>query len=200
MTGPKPWLTPATLTGSFVRLEPLAHAHLDGLIEAVTDGDVYKLWYTKVPAPENMSAEIERRLGLQREGSMLAFTIVDTATNSIAGMTTYMQADAVTRRLEIGYTWYRARVRRTAVNTEAKLLLLAHAFDVLGCVAVEFRTSSFNVTSRRAIERLGAKLDGVLRSQMLHSNGTPRDTYVYSIIASEWPAVRANLQGRLART
>jgi RimJ/RimL family protein N-acetyltransferase len=114
-------------------------------------------------------------------------------------MTTYCNVDAVNRRVEIGYTWYRTSVQRTALNTECKLLLLAHAFDTLGCIAVEFRTSSFNVRSRRAIERLGAKLDGVLRSHAVHSNGSLRDTYVYSIIAAEWPAVRANLEHQLLR-
>ena len=194
-----PWPPPVTLGGTHVRLEPLALAHCDGLIDAVRDGDVWKLWYTNVPAPERMQAEIERRLGLQRAGAMLPFTVFDLATGTIAGMTTYMNVDAQNRRVEIGSTWYRARVRRTALNTEAKLLLLTHAFDVLDCIAVEFRTSSLNVASRRAIERLGAKHDGILRSHQRNANGTLRDTYVYSITAAEWPAVREHLGFQLRR-
>jgi RimJ/RimL family protein N-acetyltransferase len=140
-----------------------------------------------------MGAEIERRLGLQALGSMVPFTIVENATGRAVGMTTYMNIDAKTKRVEIGSTWYRKRVQRTAVNTEAKFLLLMHAFEVLGCVAVEFRTSFLNSQSRRGIERLGAKLDGVLRSHSLLPNGIVRDVCVYSIIAGEWPGVKSHL-------
>ena len=130
---------------------------------------------------------------------MLPFAVIDTASGEVAGMTTYMNADAAVRRVEIGSTWYRARVQRTALNTEAKRLLLAHAFERLACIAVEFRTSARNAASRRAIERLGARLDGVLRSHGVHRDGTLRDTYVYSIVAAEWPGVRARLDAMLAR-
>jgi RimJ/RimL family protein N-acetyltransferase len=146
-----------------------------------------------------MRAEIERRLQLQAQGSMLPFAVREPLTGRIAGMTTYMHVDAQNRRVEIGSTWYRRSVQRTPLNTECKLLLLRHAFDTLDCIAVEFRTHFFNHQSRRAIERLGAKLDGVLRSHQRMADGAMRDTCVYSIVASEWPAVRAHLSWQLAR-
>jgi N-acetyltransferase len=146
-----------------------------------------------------MKAEIGRRLSLREAGSMLPFTVIDLADGEPAGMTTFMNIDVANRRLEIGSTWYRKSVQRSAINTECKLLLLRHAFEALDCIAVEFRTHFFNQQSRRAIERLGAKLDGVLRSHMRLDDGSLRDTCVYSIIASEWPAVRANLIWRLQR-
>ena len=191
-----PWLEPVTLSGPHARLEPLSHQHLEGLTEAVKDGGLWKLWYTFIPPPEDMGKEIERRLSLQRAGSMLPFTVFD-ANGHIAGMTTYMNVDAANRRVEIGSTWYARRVQRSALNTQCKLLLLAHAFDKLDCIAVEFRTHFFNHQSRQGIERLGAKLDGILRNHQLATNGTLRDTVVYSIIASEWPTVRAHLTYQL---
>ena len=191
------WLTPTTLQGSHATLEPLAERHHDDLVEAVKDGELWNLWYTSVPTPEKVRAEIQRRLGLLAQGTMLPFTVVETASGKAVGMTTYMNVDAANRRVEIGSTWYRKRVRRTALNTECKLLLLTHAFESLDCIAVEFRTHFFNQQSRRAIERLGAKLDGILRSHQLATNGTLRDTCVYSIIAGEWPTVKAHLQYRL---
>jgi N-acetyltransferase len=190
------WPEPVTLKGAHARLEPLSHQHLDGLTEAVKDGELWKLWYTLIPRPEDMGKEIERRLSLQAAGSMLPFTVFD-ATGKIAGMTTYMNVDAANRRVEIGSTWYAKSVQRSALNTQCKLLLLAHAFDKLGCIAVEFRTHFFNQQSRRGIERLGAKLDGILRNHQVATNGTLRDTVVYSIIASEWPTVRAHLTYQL---
>jgi RimJ/RimL family protein N-acetyltransferase len=191
-----PWLEPVTLSGPYARLEPLLHGHIDGLTEAVKDGELWKLWYTYIPKPEDMRKEIDRRLGLQSAGSMLPWTVFD-ADGKIAGMTTYMNVDTPNRRVEIGSTWYAKRVQRSAVNTQCKLLLLSHAFEKLDCIAVEFRTHFFNQQSRRGIERLGAKLDGILRSHQLASNGTLRDTVVYSIIASEWPTVRAHLNYQL---
>lgn len=188
-----------TLTGQHVLLAPLTMNHCDGLIAAVMDGEIYKLWYTNVPSPEEMNAEIERRLALQGAGSMLPFTVIEASTGVVVGMTTYMNVDAVNRRLEIGSTWYARRVQRTALNTEAKLLLLTHAFEAMGCIAVEFRTHFLNQASRRGIERLGAKLDGILRCHTLAANGSLRDTCVYSVIASEWPAVRTHLQWQLRR-
>jgi RimJ/RimL family protein N-acetyltransferase len=189
-------LRPLTLTGLFVRLEPLSPDHQDGLVEAVRDGDPWRLWYTAVPSPEGMAADIDRRLGLQAAGSMLPFTVFD-ADGCIAGMTTFMKIDLIGPRVEIGSTWYARRVQRTGLNTEAKLLLLGHAFETLDCLAVELRTHVMNRPSRRAIERLGAKLDGVLRCHMRAKDGSLRDTCVYSIVAAEWPAVRANLTGML---
>src|SRR5712675_2993585 len=193
-----PFLEPVTLSGPHARLEPLSQTHRDGLTEAVKDGELWKLWYTFVPRPEDMAKEIDRRLGLQTAGSMLPFTVFD-ADGKIAGMTTYMNVDAVNRRVEIGSTWYAKRVQRSAVNTQCKLLLLAHAFEKLDCIAVEFRTHFFNHQSRRGIERLGAKLDGILRNHQIADNGTLRDTCVYSIIASEWPTVRAHLTWQMER-
>jgi N-acetyltransferase len=190
------WPEPVTLSGPHARLEPLSHDHINGLREAVKDGELWKLWYTLIPRPEDMGKEIDRRLSLRAAGSMLPFTVFDGA-GKIAGMTTYMNVDAANRRVEIGSTWYAKRVQRSALNTQCKLLLLTHAFDKLDCIAVEFRTHFFNHQSRRGIERLGAKLDGILRNHQIATNGTLRDTVVYSIIASEWPTVRAHLTYQL---
>ncbi len=192
-----PWPPDATLRGEHATLELLSLAHGESLAEAVRDGELWKLWYTSVPAPEGMAGEIERRLALRAQGSMLPFAVIDNVTGRPVGMTTYMNIDAANRRLEIGSTWYRAAVQRTALNTDCKLLLLRHAFEALDCIAVEFRTHFFNHASRLAIERLGAKLDGVLRGHAVGLAGELRDTCVYSIIASEWPAVRRNLEWRL---
>jgi RimJ/RimL family protein N-acetyltransferase len=191
-----PWPEPVSLIGSYASLQPLSHDHLAGLTEAVKDGELWKLWYTFIPKPEDMAREIDRRLGLQAAGAMLPFTVFD-ATGQIAGMTTYMNVDAANRRVEIGSTWYAARVQRSALNTQCKLLLLTQAFEKLDCIAVEFRTHFFNHASRRGIERLGAKQDGILRSHQVAPNGTLRDTVVYSIIAAEWPTVKAHLTYQL---
>ncbi len=188
---------PVPLVGAFVTLLPLDRSHASELAEAVRDGELWRLWYTSVPSPEGMLAEIDRRLSLQHKDSMLPFTVVDNATGKPAGMTTYMNIDNTHRRVEIGSTWYRKIVQRGPVNTEAKLLLLTHAFEKLECIAVEFRTHALNHPSRRAIERLGAKLDGILRWHQRMPNGTLRDTCVYSIIAPEWPTVKANLEWKL---
>jgi RimJ/RimL family protein N-acetyltransferase len=185
--------------GNFVSVVPLTMEHHDDLVDAAGDGELHRLWYTKVPKPENIGAEIEGRLGLRATGSMLPFAIIERANGKAVGMTTYMNIDAANKRLEIGSTWYRQSVQRSPFNTECKLLLLQHAFENLDCICVEFRTHFMNIQSRRAIERLGAKLDGVLRSHMVMANGTIRDTAVYSIIASEWPAVKANLSWQLAK-
>ncbi len=192
------FLEPVTLTGDLVTLEPLHPDHADALVAAATDGRLWEHWYTSVPAPEEMRAEIDRRLAEQAAGTMLPFT-VRRAGGPVVGMTTYMDVDPTTPRVEIGSTWTASSAQRTGVNTESKLLLLTHAFDVLGCVAVEFRTHWHNVQSRTAIAALGAKQDGVLRNHRLARDGTLRDTVVFSIIASEWPAVRSGLRHRLAR-
>jgi RimJ/RimL family protein N-acetyltransferase len=196
MDATMPFLSPATLRGEYARLEPLSPAHHDALVEAIGDGELWKLWYTTIPRPEAMAREIERRLGLQAAGTMLPFTVFD-AEDRVSGMTTYMNVDGANRRVEIGSTWYARRVQRSAINTQCKRLLLAHAFETLDCIAVEFRTHFFNQQSRRAIERLGAKQDGILRSHQIAPNGTLRDTVVYSIIAAEWPTVRAHLDFQL---
>ena len=193
------WPPPVTLRASRATLEPLAHKHRDDLIEAVKDGELWGLWYTTIPEPEKMGAEIDRRLALQDKGSMLPFAVIDNATGRAVGMTTYMNIDAPQRRVEIGSTWYRRSVQRTEINSQCKLMLLAHAFETLDCIAVEFRTHFFNHQSRKGIERLGAKLDGILRNHMVMPNGTMRDTCVYSIIAPEWPTVKTHLTYQLSR-
>ena len=191
-------LQPVTLRGKHAVLEPLALSHEAEAVEAVRDGELWKLWYTSIPAPEKMRQEIERRLGLQEKGTMLPFAVRD-ADGRFAGMTTYMNVDAANHRLEIGSTWYRRSVQRSALNTECKRMLLAHAFESLDCIAVEFRTHWFNFQSRAAIARLGAKQDGVLRSHQRLPDGSLRDTVVFSIVAAEWPSVKAHLDFQLAR-
>lgn len=192
------WPEPVTLAGPFATLVPLAPAHHDALVAAARDGELWRLWYTSVPSPEGMAAEIERRLALAAAGSMRPFTVFDAA-GRVVGMTTYMHIDAKNRRVEIGSTWTAKSAQRTALNTQCKRLLLGHAFEQLQCIAVELRTHRLNVQSRRAIERLGAQLDGILRAHMLAADGTVRDTAVYSITAAEWPAVRSHLDWQLAR-
>jgi RimJ/RimL family protein N-acetyltransferase len=192
------WPEPVTLTGPYARLEPLAREHHDALCAAARDGELWQLWYTSVPSPERMAAEIERRLALQSAGAMLPFTAFD-AQGRVVGMSTYMHIDAGNRRLEIGSTWTAASAQRTPLNTQCKQLLLGHAFESLGCIAVEFRTHRLNLQSRRAIERLGAQLDGILRAHSLAADGTLRDTAVYSITAAEWPAVRSHLDWQLVK-
>jgi RimJ/RimL family protein N-acetyltransferase len=193
-----PWPEPVTLEGPHAKLEPLSHEHHDGLVEATKDGNLWDLWYTPIPVPEKMKAEIDRRLGLQAAGSMLPFT-VRRPDGVIAGMTTYMNIDAVNKRVEIGSTWYRKSSQRTPLNTQCKILLLQHAFETLNCIAVEFRTHFFNHQSRTAIARLGARQDGILRNHSVGANGTLRDTVVFSIINSEWPPVKAHLMHQLNR-
>ena len=193
-------LEPVTLSGQWVDLLPLKPDHHDGLVNAVQDGNLWELWYTGVPKPEAVSAHIDRCLGLQVKGSMVPFTVFDKTRGCIAGMTTYMNVDNDAPRLEIGGTWYGKASQKTPLNTEAKLMLLTHAFETVGCLAVEFRTHFMHHQSRRAIERIGAKLDGVLRQHMRMRDGTLRDTCVYSIISPEWPTVRANLKWKLAQS
>jgi RimJ/RimL family protein N-acetyltransferase len=192
------WPEPVTLSGPHATLRPLEAAHHDGLCAATRDGELWRLWYTAVPSPEGMAAEVQRRLGLQAGGSMLPFTTVDAA-GRIVGMTAYMNIDASHRRVEIGSTWTAASAQRGPLNTQCKRLLLGHAFDTLGCIAVEFRTHRLNTQSRRAIERLGAQLDGILRAHQIASDGTLRDTAVYSVTAAEWPAVRSHLDWQLVK-
>ncbi|WP_159701164.1 GNAT family N-acetyltransferase [Arthrobacter sp. 18067] len=192
-------IEPITLTGKFVTLEPLSQEHHDGLVDAARDGDLWKLWYTSVPTPEGMAAEIDRRLDLQAKGSMLPFATRSTATGKLIGMTTYMNIDAVTPRVEIGSTWNAASAHGSGTNPDSKLLLLQHAFETLGCPAVEFRTHWLNQQSRDAIARLGAKQDGVLRNHSRSADGALRDTVVFSILEHEWPAVRNGLEFRLAK-
>jgi RimJ/RimL family protein N-acetyltransferase len=190
------WPAPVELQGEHATLRPLNAGEEAALADAARDGELWKLWYTAVPSPEGMGAEIARRLGLQRAGTMLPFTVRD-ARGRVVGMTTYMNIDAAHRRVEIGSTWIAKSAQRGPLNTDAKRLLLAHAFETLDCIAVEFRTHRLNQQSRRAIERLGAQLDGVLRAHQRSPNGSLRDTAVYSITAPEWPAVKAHLEWQL---
>jgi N-acetyltransferase len=195
--------TPLTLSGAHATLVPLTQAHHADLVDAVSDGQLWTLWYTAIPTVQGMAGEIDRRLALQAKGSMNPFAVIDTHTGRAVGMTTYMNIDAPNRRVEIGSTWYRQAVQRSAINTECKRLLLGYAFEQLGCIAVEFRTHFFNQASRKGIERLGAKLDGVLRSHQINTHpdapGSLRDTCVYSITAAEWPSVRAHLDHQLRK-
>ncbi|EEG07030.1 GNAT family N-acetyltransferase [Pseudogulbenkiania ferrooxidans] len=188
---------PITLNGRYARLEPLTLEHHDGLAAAVRDGELWRLWYTAIPTPDGMRAEIERRLTLSEQGSMLPFAVRRLDKGELCGMTTFMNVEQERRRVEIGSTWYAHSAQRTAINTECKLMLLAHAFDALGCIAVEFRTSWMNQASRAAIARLGAKQDGILRNHQLLGDGVYRDTVVFSIIDQEWPAVRQHLRFKL---
>ncbi len=193
------FIEPITLRGAHVTLEPLAPAHADGLALAAADGRLWELWYTSVPKPEAMPGEVKRRLDLYQTGSMLPFAVRRNDTGALCGMTTFMNVDAVYRRVEIGSTWHALSAQRTGINTESKLLLLTHAFETLHCIAVEFRTNYMNLQSRAAILRLGARQDGILRNHQRLADGTMRDTVVFSIIESEWPAVRRHLQFKLAR-
>ncbi len=193
------WPEEFTVKGKHVLVTPLRMDHESDLIEAAADGELHRLWYTSIPTPEGVGAEINRRLSLRETGSMLPFAIIDKASGRAVGMTTYMNIDADNKRVEIGSTWYRKSVQRGPLNTECKFLLLQHAFEHLECIAVEFRTHFVNHQSRSGIERLGAKLDGILRSHMVSENGTLRDTAVYSIIACEWPTVKAHLTWQMER-
>lgn len=186
-----------TLEGDYVRLEPLSHDHADDLREATQDGNIHELWYTAVPSPEGMTAEIDRRLGLYGQGTMMPFATIDAATGKAIGMTTFMNIKLENFKVEIGSTWMANKYQGTAINPEAKLLMLSYAFDVLGCNAVELRTHEKNAQSRAAISKLGAKLDGMLRNDMVMPNGTLRNTAVYSITKDEWPAVHDGLIARL---
>jgi N-acetyltransferase len=191
------FLEPVTMTGELVRLEPLDAGHHDELVAAASDGRLWELWYTSVPSPSAMAADIASRLAQQQAGQMLPFVVRRTADGAVVGATTYCHVDAATPRLEVGHTWTARSAQRTGVNAASKLLLLTHAFEVLGCVAVEFRTHWHNRQSRAAIARLGAKQDGVLRNHRRMPDGTMRDTVVFSILDTEWPAVRAGLEHRL---
>ena len=193
------FVDPVTLAGDrWVTLEPLTRQHLPEIETVAADGELGRLWFTGAPKAGAAGHWVEMRLAMQKPDSGLTF-IVRGHDGKLVGSSSYLNVDGPNRRLEIGHTWYSASVRRTGVNSETKLLMLSHAFDELGCVAVEFRTHYFNQTSRAAIERLGAKLDGVLRSHQLLPDGSRRDTVVYSILDIEWPAVRSNLEYRLAR-
>ena len=190
---------PVTLERDGIRLEPMADRHHDGLAAAAADGNLWELWFTSVPEPGTTRAYIEQALKGQSDGHMLPWVVRDLASGAIVGTTRYHDIVAAIDRVEIGWTWYAASRQRSSVNTTCKLLLLAHAFDTLGCKVVGLRTDNFNFRSQRAIEGLGAKRDGVLRHHATRKDGTVRDSVMYSILAAEWPDVRRHLELRLAR-
>jgi N-acetyltransferase len=190
---------PVVLEGRGIRLEPLNAEHRDGLAAAASDGRLWELWFTSVPAPDEIASYIAAALAGQEQGHMLAWAVRDLQSGAIVGSTRYHDIVPAIDRVEIGYTFYAARVQRSHVNTTCKLLLLEHAFDSLGCRVVGLRTDNFNFRSQRAIEGLGAKKDGVLRHHLARRDGSVRDTVQYSILAAEWPDVRRHLELRLAR-
>jgi N-acetyltransferase len=194
-----PFIAPVTLKGRHATIEPLAREHEADLRRAAADGELWRLWYTSVAAPEKMSEYVATALAMRERDGAMPFVVRINTTGEVVGCTRYFHVDASNRRLEIGYTWYAKRVQRSALNTECKLLLLMHAFEALRCIAVEFRTHWFNHASREAILRLGAKQDGVLRNHQISSDGSYRDTVVFSIIESEWPAVKQHLGYQLER-
>jgi len=187
------FVQPVTLRRNGVRLEPLTPAHTDGLAAAAADGQLWRLRVAGVPAPEETRTYVQTALDAMAAGQRMAFAVVDAATGRVLGTTSYYLIEPALRRLYVGYTWYAQSVQRSHVNTTCKLLLLEHAFDTLGCHVVGWRTDIFNIASQRAIERLGAKKDGVLRGDQLRRDGTIRDTVVYSLRSGEWPESRAQL-------
>jgi len=192
------FIEPVTLVGRYATLEPLDASHVAPLAEAASDGELWQLWYTGVASPQRMGEYVATALDMRENFDAMPFAVRD-ATGSVVGCTRFFNVDVANRRVEIGHTWYARRVQRSPLNTECKLLLLTHAFEKLDCIAVEFRTHWFNHASRAAIARLGAKQDGVLRNHQMSADGVKRDTVVFSIIDSEWPAVRKHLGFQLER-
>jgi N-acetyltransferase len=192
--------SPATLEGHGVRLEPLTREHHDGLASAAADGRLWELWFTSVPEPHQTADYIAEALAGQRAGHMLPWAVRDLASDAVVGSTRYHDIVTLVDRVEIGYTWYSASRQKSHVNPACKLLLMAHAFETLGCGVVGFRTDNFNFRSQRAIEALGAKKDGVLRHHFRRRDGSVRDSVMYSVLVSEWPVVRRNLEWRLSRS
>ena len=190
---------PTVLERQGIRLEPLSYDHADGLADAASDGELWRLWYTSVPDPQSTQTYIADALKGQDAGQMLPWAVRDLESNAIVGSTRYHDIVAAIDRVEIGYTWYAARCQRTNVNTTCKLLLFEHAFDRLGCAVVALRTDNFNFRSQKAIEALGAKKDGVLRHHQARRDGTVRDSVMYSILKAEWPDVKRHLELRLMR-
>jgi len=194
-----PWLSPITLTGKKMKLVPLEKSHRDEIIAAAADGTLWELWYTSVPSEDTIDQYIDFALTEQLQDQSLPFVIIDLKTNKVVGATRYCNAEAAHKRLEIGYTFYSKSVQRTGINTECKFLLLKYAFEVLGCIAVEFRTNSLNRASRAAISRLGAKQDGILRNHRIDQNGLRRDTVVFSVLENEWETVKFSLNFEMKR-
>ncbi|MBV8067381.1 MAG: GNAT family N-acetyltransferase [Candidatus Eremiobacteraeota bacterium] len=197
MSGVKP-IEEAVLDGYGIRLEPLRHKHIDGLRAAAGDGDLGKLWYTVVPSAGEVERYVEQALEGFKNGTMLPWAVIDGRTGNVMGSTRYHDILKDVERVEIGYTWYAARMHGTHLNPVCKLLLMTHAFETLGCAVVGFRTDNFNFRSQRAIERLGAKKDGIIRHHQRRKDGSVRDSVMYSILANEWPDVKRNLLFRLS--
>ncbi|MCL2309869.1 MAG: GNAT family N-acetyltransferase [Proteobacteria bacterium] len=193
------FIEPVVLSSRGVRLEPLALMHEAGLREAAADGELWNLRVVAVPAPNETRAWIETALQMREAGNRFAFAVIEESSGAVLGSTSYHDITPAIKRVEIGYTWYAQRAQRTHVNTTCKLMLLEHAFDTLGCRVIGWRTDNFNFASQRAIERLGAKRDGVIRHHALRRDGTVRDTVMYSLLAGEWTEVRAHLLYLLAR-
>lgn len=191
------YLTSVVLKGKYITLMPLSVDHYNDLIEATKDGELWKLWYATVPSPNGMMAEIEKRILAQKNGTLLPWAVIDNSNGKAIGMTTYLKISEPDRRLDIGWTWYKKSAQKTSVNTECKFLLLTYAFETLKCVAVGFGANFYNKNSQRAIERLGAKFEGIARNNRIMPNGTVCDFCKYSIIDSEWPTVKINLQEKL---
>ena len=192
-------LKPITLEGHGVRLEPMNAEHADGIRQAASDGELWKLWYTAVPEPEKTDDYIQTALEGQQNGNMLPWVVRELTSNKIAGSTRYHDVVAAIDRVEIGYTWYAQSWQRSHVNTACKLLLFGHAFETLKCAVVGLRTDNFNLRSQKAIEALGAKRDGIIRHHQARRDGSARDSYMYSVLAHEWPDVKRHLELRLAR-
>ncbi|HMV29956.1 MAG TPA: GNAT family protein [Anaerolineales bacterium] len=192
-------LAPITLEGHNIRLEPLTLEHEADLSTAAADGELWNLWFTSVPQPEETKTYIENALAGYQAGHMLPWAVRELTTGKIVGSTRYHDVMANIDRVEIGYTWYGKSWQKSHVNTVCKLLLLAHAFDTLGCKVVGLRTDNFNFNSQKAIEGLGAKKDGILRHHAMRRDGSVRDSVMYSILVTEWPGVKQNLRFRLAR-
>ncbi len=193
------WPEVIQLKGIHATLVPLSETHLDDLIIAAVDGNLWKIHYAQVPSHETMEADIRRRLSLQKKGLMLPFTVLSNHNQRVVGMTTYTQIDADNKRLGIGWTWYAKSAQRTAINTECKYLLLKHAFENLGCIAVEFKVDTLNIKSQRAVLRIGAKLDGTIRNHSILHDGEVRDMHLYSILPHEWPNVRSHFKWLMSR-
>jgi RimJ/RimL family protein N-acetyltransferase len=193
------WFESLILHSNHCTLKPLTYEYHDALIETVNDGELWKLGYAIIPHPDQMQKEITRRLELQEKGLMLPFVVIDNQSQKVAGMTTYCNIDHVNRRLDIGFTWYAKTYQRTPLNTDCKLMLLTHAFEKLACVAVGFRADYLNKASRQAIERLGAKYEGMVRNYSILPNGQTRDMCLYSILPHEWPRIKDYLVGLFSK-
>ncbi|WP_435624356.1 GNAT family N-acetyltransferase [Flagellimonas sp.] len=193
------WLNPIELEGNLAKLIPLEEVDRSEVLQAASDGNLWELWYTSVPSKDNLDAYVDFALQQESEGLALPFVVIEKSSGKVVGSTRYCSVDAPNRRVEIGYTWYAQSVQRTGINTECKYLLLQHAFETLDAIAVEFKTNFFNFPSRNAILRLGAKQDGIIRNHRIDKMGNIRDTVIFSILNSEWPAVKISLEHKMKK-